>query len=236
MAAALPAINTDEIASRHQPQLSKFDTWRGDLEAVIKDEGITRDTANDAQELDTAAKRWLDGFDTETKPVKDSLRNAHKTFVAFCEKMSGGATAARAFARKTIGTYQLEEARIADEKRREAERISYEEAAAKKKDEVDRLLAEAAASGRKDILKAAERAKAAPMRVSLNAHPPQLRSLRSSSGCSIWQTIPCGSGGSSGCSIWQTIPCGSGGHTRRGIRYFLQTERRWNAHRAGRSI
>jgi hypothetical protein len=170
MAAALPAINTDEIASRHQPQLSKFDTWRGDLDAVIKEEGITRDTANDAQELDTAAKRWLDGFDAETKPIRVSLDKAHDTFIAFCKKMSGGATAARAFARKVIGDYQLEEDRIANEKRRAAEMEALRLARALQQAEVDARLAEAAAAKRagdsalaKSMAQDAEKLKAAPL-------------------------------------------------------------------------
>ncbi len=145
MAAALPSVDTTSIEQKHAQSLTGFAQRTKSLTDRVSKVGVTRTIAEEAQELDTEAKRWLDAFDAETKPIKDQLFKAHRLFTSFCEKMSGGAMAARATARRLIGTFQLEQARIADEKRREAERLAREEAARQRQAEADALVAQAAA-------------------------------------------------------------------------------------------
>jgi hypothetical protein len=146
VAALLPSVDTTSIEAKHQSFLTGFAQRTKSLNDRVQRVGITRTIAEEAQELDTDAKRWLDAFETETKPIKDQLFKAHRLFTGFCEKLSGGATSARQTARKLIGAYQLEQQRIADEKRREAERLAREEAERQRQAEVDARMAEAAAA------------------------------------------------------------------------------------------
>ena len=98
VAASLPTVNTDQIAAKHQPQLTGFTSRQTTLEARIAKLGrITPQIAQEAAELDTDARRWIDAFDSETKPIKDALFKAHRAFTGFCEKMSGSAAQARIF-------------------------------------------------------------------------------------------------------------------------------------------
>jgi hypothetical protein len=143
--AALPApIDTKQIETKHQPSLTGFATRIASLEDRAKRLGVTRTIAEEAQEIDTDAKRWLDNWDAETKPHKKQLFDAHRWFTGFCEKMAAGPTHARAVARRLIGTFQVEQQRIADEKRRAAEEVARAEAERQRQAEIDARLAEAA--------------------------------------------------------------------------------------------
>lgn len=166
--AALPTVNTDQIAAKHQPQLTGFTSRQTTLETRIAKLGrITPQIAQEAAELDTDAKRWIDAFDAETKPIKDALFKAHRAFTGFCEKMSGSAAAARTFSRKVIGQYQLDEQRKADAARREQERLAREAAEAERKAQADELLAQAAATTwpaeAEDLVQAAIEVEQAPI-------------------------------------------------------------------------
>jgi hypothetical protein len=138
--AAVPQINTTEIEKKHAAYVSDF-THRSEL---LTKRPINEVTANLAAELDTDAKRWLDAFDAETKPVKDALFKAHRIFTSFCAKLAGPADNARAVARRIVGTYQLEERRKAAAARLEQERLAREGAECQKQAEVDARLTEAA--------------------------------------------------------------------------------------------
>lgn len=143
--AALPSVDTTTIEQKHAQSLTGFAQRTKSLSDRAA-KGVTRMLAEEAQELDTEAKRWLDAFDAETKPIKSKLFDAHRTFTSFCEKMSNGATNARSASRKIIGMFNLEQARKADERRREAERMAREAAEREQKAEIDARLAEAAAA------------------------------------------------------------------------------------------
>jgi hypothetical protein len=170
MAASLPTVNTDQIAAKHQTVLTGFSGRQTSLENRIAKLGkITPQIAEEAAELDTDAKRWLDAFTAETKPISDALFRAHRMFTGFVGKMSATADSARSFARKTIGQYQLDQARIAAEGRREQERLAREEAERQRKAEADALIAEAAAIAKdqpeaaNELLEAAQAVEEAPV-------------------------------------------------------------------------
>jgi hypothetical protein len=163
MAASLPAINTAEIESKHGPHFSGLAQRAVDLEARSKRVGNTIQIANEAQELDTEAKHLQEAFDGETKPIRDSLFKTHRAFTGFCEKMMSGATVTRVIARRLIGSYQMEQQRIADEKRRAAEEEARKAAEVQRQAEADALAAMAADTGDDELLKQAIEIEAAPL-------------------------------------------------------------------------
>lgn len=141
---ALPAVDTTQIEAKHQSSLTGFAQRAGDLERRVQKHGVTALIAAEAHELDTEAKRWLDAFNAETEPTRSALFQAHRRFTDFCGKMASGAANARKIAARLIGAYALEQQRVAEEHRRENERIAREVEERRQQAEADALLADAA--------------------------------------------------------------------------------------------
>lgn len=144
--AALPSVNLDTkpLEQKYQPTLTGFAAHIEDLNARVAKHGrITGTIAAEAQELDTAAKRVKEAIEAETDPTKNALFTAHRNFTALVGRMLKGPNDAREFARRLIGTYQMEQQRKADAERREAERLAREEGERARQAEVDELARQA---------------------------------------------------------------------------------------------
>ena len=147
--AALPTpIDTKQIETKHQPILGSFAMRLSSVEARIQRLGITSTIAAELHEIDTDAKRALEAFNAEVAPEKKRRFDSHRWFTSFCEKFTSGATNTRAKCSTYLNAYDLEQARIAEEKLRAAEEAARAEAERQRQAEVSARLAEAAAAER----------------------------------------------------------------------------------------
>ena len=169
MAASLPSIDTQPLVKKYEPTLSGLSSRIVALDERSKRLGVTLQIANEAQEIDTEAKRYLEMIEAETAPTRSALHTAHRNFTAFCAKLMDGPTKTRAIARRLIGAYNTEQQRKADDARREAQRLAQEQADRDQRAKADALLAEAAqleAAGQAEtaafVLQEAEDAAQAP--------------------------------------------------------------------------
>lgn len=144
MAASLPSVDTTSIEQKHAQSLTGFAQRTKSLSDRAA-KGVTRMLAEEANELETDANRWIRAFDEETKPQKQRLFEAHRWFTGFCDKFTRGPSEARRIARQVQDVYDLDQKRIALAKQREIDEANRLQAEHDRQAEINAKLAEAAA-------------------------------------------------------------------------------------------
>jgi hypothetical protein len=141
MAVALPInIDTTTIERQHAESLGSFRQRMEKIQARKPSVG----TDALARELGSDCKVFLDRLEEQRKLQKEPILEAGRRVDEFFKNMAKPAQEARQIANAAIAAWDQEQRRIAEEERREAERLAREQAEAEAKARAEALAAEAA--------------------------------------------------------------------------------------------